>query len=175
MKGKILMKKNSGFTLMELMVTIAIVGITAAIAIPSVISYLPKHRMSGGTRDIYSAMQYARMRAVKEKTRVVINFNAGTDSYTVFIDDGRGGGTADNNIADGTETVKTGQMPVDVDLFNAAFGAGSRSSFNSRGLPVQIGNVELRNVPRQLYRRVVLRISGNPVIRTSTDGGATWN
>ncbi len=175
MRETILMKKNSGFTLMEVMVTIGIIAIMSAIAIPNYISWLPKHRMSGATRDVYSAMQYARMRAVKEKTRVTISFSIGTDDYTVFIDDGRGGGIANNNIADGTETVKTGQMPVDVDLFNAAFGAASRSSFNSRGLPVQIGNVELRNVPRQLYRRVVLRISGNPVIRTSTDGGATWN
>ena len=67
MRETILMKKNSGFTLMEVMVTIGIIAIVSAIAIPNYISWLPKHRMSGATRDIYSAMQYARMRAVKEK------------------------------------------------------------------------------------------------------------
>ena len=170
MRETILMKKNSGFTLLEVMVTVGIIAIVSAIAIPSVISYLPKHRMSGGTRDIYSAMQYARMRAVKEKTRVVISFNIGTDSYTVFIDDGRGvGGIANNNIADGTETIKTGQMPVGVDMLpSTSFSGGvPRTRFNARGLPNGTGgSVDLQSLQdATLFRQVVLRISGNPVIR----------
>ena len=175
MRETILMKKNSGFTLIEVMVTIGIIAIISAIAIPNYISWLPKHRMGGATRDVYSAMQYARIRAVKEKTNVVINFNAGADSYRIFIDDGRGGGTANDNTQNGAEpTIKTVLMPADVDLFNAAFGAGSRTGFDSRGVPSQFGNVELRNVQRQLYKRIVLRISGNPVIRSSTDGNPPW-
>jgi len=169
MREMILMKKNSGFTLMEVMVTVGIIAIVSAIAIPSVISYLPKHRMSGGTRDIYSAMQYARMRAVKEKTHVVISFNVGTDSYTVFIDDGRGGGTANNNIAEPTETLKTGQMPVGVDMLpSTSFSGGvPRTRFNARGLPNGTGgSVDLQSLQdATLFRQVVLRISGNPVIR----------
>ena len=86
MRETILMKKNSGFTLMEMMIVIAIIGITAAIAIPNVISYLPKHRLNGGARDVYSAMQYARLKAVKERTPVSINFNPGANSFTVFDD-----------------------------------------------------------------------------------------
>lgn len=39
-----IMKKNQGFTLIELMITIAIIGIISAIALPSYSSYMKKSR-----------------------------------------------------------------------------------------------------------------------------------
>ncbi|MGP8323532.1 MAG: GspH/FimT family pseudopilin [Methanosarcinaceae archaeon] len=175
MRETILMKKNLGFTLMEVMVTTGIIAIMSAIAVPNYLSWLPKDKMSSAARDIYSAMQYARIRAVKERTMVTINFTTEADSYTVFIDDGRGGGTADNNIADGTETLKTGQMPVGVNMYLASFSGGiPRTQFNARGLPNGVGgsgDVELSSLQNNnLFRQIKLRVSGNPVIRTSADG-----
>ena len=177
MRETILMKKNSGFTLMEMMVVIAIIGITAAIAIPNVISYLPKHRLNGGARDVYSAMQYARLMAVKEKTPVSINFNLGTDSFTVF-DDANTNGTIDG----GDTVLKTGNMPPDVDMTNATQFTGlvTWCGFNTRGLPVGsppiIGSVQLQSTSQNLLLKSIrLRMSGSVVIRTSTDGGANFN
>ena len=177
MRETILMKKNSGYTLMELMVTIAIIGIMSAIAIPNVISYLPKHRLNGGARDVYSAMQYARLKAVKERTPVSIIFNTGADSFTVF-DDANGNGTIDG----GDTVLKTGNMPSDVDITNATIFTGLNTwcGFNTRGLPVGtppiIGTVELQSTSQiLLFKQIRLRISGSVVIRTSTDGGATYN
>ncbi len=113
------MRKDSGFTLLELMVVIAILAIMAGIAIPNMIPWPAKHRMSGAAREIYSAMQYARLRAVKEKANIVICFDpacsGATDTYTVYIDDAEAVGLQDDNIQNGTEpTIKSGQMPVDV-------------------------------------------------------------
>jgi type IV fimbrial biogenesis protein FimT len=179
------MRKDSGFTFLELMVVIAIIAIAASIAIPSMIPWPAKHRMGGATREIYAAMQYAKLRAVKEKANVIIIFNdtgfGATDTYTVFIDNGSGGGTPRNNSQDGTEpTIKTGQMPVDVDMSSALFNATTITGFDPRGLPIFdgvnyfIGSVRLSNTQRNLYRRVRLGFSGIPVIESSVDGNPPW-
>ena len=179
------MQKESGFTIMELIVVIAILAIMAGIAIPNMIPWPAKHRMSGAARNIYSALQYARLRAVKEKANIVITFDASgsgaTDTYSVYIDDGRGGGNAKNNILDGAEPIiNSGQMPVDVDMNNPLFGGNTFTAFDARGLPIQvggnslIGDVRLNNPNRNLFRRVRLRISGNPIIERSADGNPPW-
>ena len=179
MRETILLKKNSGFTLLEVMVTIGIIGIISAIVIPNVLSYLPKHRMGSAARDIYSVMQYARIRAVKEKKHVVINFTPGigaAGTYNVFIDDGSGGGIKNDNWQNGTEpTIKTGQMPDDVNMFQAQFTASTWVRFDSRGRPNGNGGVvRISNAPANLFTEIRLRITGMPDIRISTDGGATY-
>ena len=64
------MQKKSGFTLMELMVTIAIISILSALAVPNLIKWRPKRQLSAATKEVLSVMQYARSRALKENTRV---------------------------------------------------------------------------------------------------------
>ena len=46
------MKKNSGFTLIELMIVIAIVGVLATIAIPAYQNYMTKSRVTSAFHEI---------------------------------------------------------------------------------------------------------------------------
>lgn len=173
------MDKQSGFTLMELMIGIAIIGILSSIAIPNYMAYLPKHRLSQGTRAVYAALQYARLRAVKDQRSVVASFNTGADSYTVFADDGSGGGTANDGVRNGAEPIlKTAALPMTVNMTLAAFAGGVPwTRFDSRGLPNGLGgSVELQSTSQnQFMRQITLRVTGTPRIRVSTDGGGTWN
>jgi prepilin-type N-terminal cleavage/methylation domain-containing protein len=61
------MIKNKGFTLIEMMVVIAITAIVSAIAIPNFYSYAAGMKLRSASRDLFSNMQKARMNAIRYK------------------------------------------------------------------------------------------------------------
>ena len=169
------MRKDSGFSLIELMVVIGIIATVLAITVPAYLTYIPTYRLNSAVEELQGSMQIARVKAIKEAASVCVSVNTGTETCTVFLDNGAGGGTSNNKAQDGTEaTIKILTMPRGVDIYDVTF-SGNVAQFNSRGLPTNIGAIRLRNGPQGRYRAVVVNIAGRPAIQTSKDNGATWN
>ncbi len=63
---------NSGFTLVELMVTIAIFATLAMLAIPSFNQIIASTRLTTATNDLYGSLVQAKSEAIRRGTRVTL-------------------------------------------------------------------------------------------------------
>jgi prepilin-type N-terminal cleavage/methylation domain-containing protein len=83
-----------GFTPIELIIAIAIAGILVTIAVPNILTEVPKFRLNGATQQIFGDLMAARMKAVSRNRRVKIFFTGG-NTYKV-CDDANNDGTIDD-------------------------------------------------------------------------------
>jgi type IV fimbrial biogenesis protein FimT len=74
-------RRNHGFTLIELMITLTVAAIIVGLAIPSMRDFIRNNRLSGAANDLLHAMQVARTEAIKRQSGNVVV--CGTTDSTV--------------------------------------------------------------------------------------------
>lgn len=84
------MRKDAGFTLVELFVTMAIMLIMAAFAVPMFADWQHNFRLKNATQELFSNFQRAKLTAVKRNMVCTITFNQSIDGkrydYVVYVD-----------------------------------------------------------------------------------------
>lgn len=90
-------RRNAGFTLIELMVTVSVAGILAGIAVPSFGTLMERQRTSAAISSLTTHMGLARMAAITRNRRAVLcpstdgrHCEQGTDwsrGWMLFVDD----------------------------------------------------------------------------------------
>jgi type IV fimbrial biogenesis protein FimT len=64
--------RSGGFTLPELMIALAVVGILVAAGLPSLTNLVRDQRIKTATSDVFVSLIYARSEAIKRNDRVVV-------------------------------------------------------------------------------------------------------
>lgn len=173
-----------GFTVIELMVTVAVAGVMLALAVPSFQAVINGNRLTGAANELLASLQGARMEAIRQNKRAVVclssNANAGAaatcgtagvDGWISFID-----------------TDKNGAFNAgDVLLRNATFGGGLKVTgistvvFRSDGLArsaagaLTDGDVSLclpTRLPAENVRKVNISAGGRVAITKENKNGA---
>ena len=62
--------RQRGFTLIELMVTVTILGIVLAIAVPNFTDWLNRKRVEGAANEFNALIQFARSESIKRNTKI---------------------------------------------------------------------------------------------------------
>jgi prepilin-type N-terminal cleavage/methylation domain-containing protein len=78
-----LIGNHRAFTLIELMVTLAILSIMLLIAYMNWLDYLPKYRVNAATDELFTEMTRCKMKAVTENRDYSIQFDTSSHSYSV--------------------------------------------------------------------------------------------
>ena len=174
------MRSNSGFTLMELIVTLAVVSTLSSIAGPSFLRLIDDHRLSGAAVDLLVTFQQARTLAAREQANVVLTFDPDNDGlvdgrYLVFVDNGSGSKTLWSREAD-ERVVREGRLPKGVRITDVSFAGGvPRTRFNCMGFPNGLGgHVYLSNLRRK-HLGLHLNLNGNPrLVKSASGEKGTW-
>jgi prepilin-type N-terminal cleavage/methylation domain-containing protein len=76
-------KRMVGFTAIELMIVLAIMGIMLVAAAPSFVQFTRNSRIKSGAQTVVSALRTARSHAIKRRKRCAVLFNFNTDAHNI--------------------------------------------------------------------------------------------
>jgi len=147
-----MMKSRKGFTLVELMIVVALLAIIAAIGGLALNAYTLNRNLKSAAREIVSDFFVYRARAVSEGKTYRIAFDVDGSSYT---------------IQPGSSTPVT-RTPMafgsDIRIVDANFGGGKTVNFLPRGTVSPFGNIKLRN-GRQSNATIKVNITGRTYVK----------
>ncbi len=133
-------RTSSGFTILELVLAVAVILIISAIALPGAMATLRAYRLAGNARAIAHQVSLARLRAETDFTNAQLFINTAVvpNTYTIRVWDK----TVPGFVPEGgaqflTQGVSFGFGAATVPAAGqAAMQQTVQSTFNSRGIPI---------------------------------------
>ncbi len=175
-------KKHTGFTLIELMVMLAVLAVVMSVGVPQLTMFFKGGRMVTNTNDLVAALRIARSTAIKEGKRVTLCKSTNAESAartcdaTAAVDWDQGWfvfveGTNAGNVTgfysaatDGAVVrVNTGAEGDDTTIKTANAAIANFVSFSSRGLPTNANGFSVNGTFMVCDDRGLKNASGNVV------------
>ena len=143
-----LARRSRGFTLMELMITIVILGILVAIAAPRMNAYLRRTNVDAVLNNLVGDIQYTRMLAVRSGRSSRLTIGTTGTAYTITT----------TQPDESTREAKRVNLAWDAPGFTLT---PTTLTFNSRGL-LTSESVKLKAEGRGQADSVLVLITGRP-------------
>ena len=128
-------RQRAGFTLAEMMITVLIIGIMAAVAAPKYADSLSRFRVEAAAKRVAADLKFARSEAESGSVSRTVQFNTpGLDRYTLV-------GVQDINHANQGYQIDLSGAPYFSFIVSADFGGDADVIFNGYSIPDSGGTV----------------------------------
>lgn len=125
--------KKSGFSLIELLGVITVIGIMALVALPAYIKIKPTLDLNTETRDIASDLRYAQQLSVTEQINYSVMFDQNSNEYSII-------NTTNNEI------IKTKNINPSITISEITGLTDNTVIFNVTGAAIENGSIVLINI-----------------------------
>ena len=164
---------NRGFTLLEALIVVGIIGMLTVISYPSIMNSLETRGLENAARDIQSSLQVARFQAVKTRIGHRIRFDNSTGPWFFSIEE---------QAPDGTWSTMHGSIPRSIpNKFNLTLNlpASKTVTFSSTGMisdfvtnlnSIVLRSAKLKSGQQPDQRTLIFYAGGSIRYQKSTSG-----
>lgn len=170
---------TNGFTLLELLIVVAIVAILASFAVPSFQTSLANNRQTAELYGVLRDINISRSEAVKRGKRVVLCAGNEVDGciasadwsvgWIVFVDD-----DANDTKAASEELIRVGSLQYSDFSLKGSSGIAQTIKFQPNGVAIATGTLSLCDRRGASHASaIILSASGKPKVSETGAGGVS--
>ena len=130
--------RRAGFNLADVTITVLIVGILAAVAVPKFVETLKRSQADAAATRIKADLAMARQRALVTSASLTVQFSPSTNDYVIP-------GLPDLNHSSENYAADVSAYPYNAELVSAVLGIDSDVQFDRYGQPDSGGTITVQS------------------------------